>query len=122
LQKSTSVTEAQRSADPLATIRVTGSKTREDSRKEFERAKGDDGQLRGGEAAKLEEARDGRSRGRCGARVLVRWKALRIVPLALVHTNVGQRSWRLSGVAPTREQGGCCRGRRQGRQRLGRHR
>jgi hypothetical protein len=86
LQKSASVAEAQRSAYPVATERVDGSQSRARPKGRAPGRKGVDNLHRGGKTARQAKARAGRSKGRCGAKVLFVWKASRaVLPHAPLH-------------------------------------
>jgi hypothetical protein len=79
LQKSANDAQVQRNAIPLANGRVDGDQASEKVRKDPSGIKGVDDRHRGGQAAEPGEARAGRSKGRRGAEVFVRWKAPPVV-------------------------------------------
>jgi len=123
LQKSANDAEVQRSV-PTRWQRDTwtGTRTPRFSARSPQGFKSVGRQHRGGQAAELEQAGAGRSKERCGAKVFARWKAPRVVSMAVSFTRaVGGRPRRPPGGFVHARASRTTRGRRQGCQRFGSH-
>jgi len=101
----------EKRAYPLAAGHVDGDPTLEGSARIPRGRKSVGRQHRGGQAAELEQAGAGRSKGRCGAKVFARWKAPRVICSSVSFTRAdGRRPRRPSRVSCTRERHGPRRG------------
>jgi len=89
LQKSANVAQVQRSVLPVGNGTRGRGPSSGNSARDPPGCKGVGRQPRGGQAAELEEAGAGRSRGRCGAKVVARWKAPRVVSRSASFTRAG---------------------------------